>query len=137
MLFAAVLVNSNHAAFEDAIVPFNGVNVDFRAGLSISVAIFASRMIDNVVLCKLIAELGVARRFIGHNVRFTVKVGVNDRHNLAFGGSLDMERAGATAPLNKCQNGALVCHALFDLDASLTADESLIDLDGRAFASHW
>ena len=55
MLLAAMLVNALHAALEDRIEAFDRVGVDLRAGVAVRVAVLAARMINGVVLRKLIA----------------------------------------------------------------------------------
>ncbi len=89
-----MLVHADHAALEDRVVAFDGVGVDFHASFAVSVAPLAARMVNSVMLRKLVAKLGIACRLIGHDVAFAVKVFADNRHNLAFRGALNMERAG-------------------------------------------
>ena len=47
-----------------------------------------------------------------------------------------MKRSSFAAALHKRQNGVLVAHALFDLDATLAANECLVNLNDLTRAAH-
>ena len=52
VLFAAMLIDADHAALEDAEIALDGVGVDLRAGLAVGVAVFAARMVNRVMLAQ-------------------------------------------------------------------------------------
>jgi hypothetical protein len=58
VLFAAVLIDANHTTLEDAVIALNGVSVDLLAAFTVTVAVFAARVINGIVLGKVIAKLG-------------------------------------------------------------------------------
>jgi hypothetical protein len=101
MLFAAMLVNALHSALEDAVVAFHCVRIHLYARFTIGVAVLAARVINNVMLGKLIAKLGVPLRLIRHDVAFAVQIGANDRQNVLFLDAIDMKRASRAASLHK------------------------------------
>jgi hypothetical protein len=111
---AAVLINAFHATLENRVIALNRVRVDLRTRLAVCVAIFAARVIDNVVLCELIPDFGIAVRFIGHNMAFTVNVLADDWDYRLFGRVINMERASRSSPLNEREHRVLMAKTALD-----------------------
>src|SRR5579871_6391773 len=132
-----MLIDANHASFEDAVIAFHGVGADGHAGLVIAVGVFLAAVVHYVVLGELLAKALVAARLVGHQVAFARDVLANDWRNLFLGRGLDMEATGASAALDKGQHGVLVVRpAALHFDAFLAADEGLIDLNNLSAAAH-
>ena len=58
VLLSAVLIDADHASFEDAVVAFDGTGADGDASAVVNIGIFLSRMIYGVVFGELIPKLG-------------------------------------------------------------------------------
>jgi hypothetical protein len=110
VLLLAVLVNAFHAALENRVIAFNSVSVDFHAAFVISVAIFAARMVNGVMLGELASKLGIAVGLIGHDMRLAGQILANDRNDFFFGRGVYNERAGRSAAPHKGKDGIL-CQA--------------------------
>jgi hypothetical protein len=92
-------------------------------------------VVNRVVFHELLAELRLSGGLIGHDVSFAGYISANDWRNVLFLDSIDMERTSRTTALNESHDYMLVIFSLFNLDALLTADESLINLNNRAVAA--
>jgi hypothetical protein len=136
VLFAAVLINPDHAALEDAVKTLNGVGGDQGSGRTVMIGVFLARVINLAMRGELFSDLGILSAFVGHDVRFASDVGANDRRKIILLDAFDMERAGCATPFNKGQNSILVAVSLFDCDTLLVAEESLMNFHGGSIAAH-
>jgi len=130
MFFAAMLVDAFHAAFENRIVAFDGVGMDFAA------TVLARIVVDRIVGGDIENATAVVRGTVGHQSRFLRHVRADD----AFGGIatsvFDLERACLAIALHKGHDDHLVTVAGFGLaSAFLGADESFVSLHDRASAA--
>src|SRR5438876_10029793 len=99
MLFAAMLVGSNHAALEDRKRAFNRVRV------RLATHVFARGMGDNAVRLERATWRGEVRGFVSHEVRSGIGIAVkNFRRRLAVHAVLDMERNHLAAALYQRDN---------------------------------
>jgi hypothetical protein len=89
MPLAAVLVDSLHAALEDAAESFNAIDVDFAA------SIFASSVPNEIMLGEVVPEVGVPTCFVGHEVSAARDIRSDDRQQIGRCGSRDMQRTRA------------------------------------------
>ena len=58
MLFAAVLINTDHAALKDAVISLDGVGIYF-VSIPVGVALLAAMMVNRSVLRELVAQLRI------------------------------------------------------------------------------
>ena len=70
MFLRAQLIDSEHAAFENRVVALSGIDCDDCSGLAISVGIFLSAVVDNVMIGELFGQLGVLTGLVSHNMSF-------------------------------------------------------------------
>src|SRR5579863_3415040 len=136
MLFAAMLIDAEHAAFEDAEIPFNGVGAYDGISAHVVVGIFLAAMVNGFVALKFLTKLGVLNRLVSHDDVLFRRVLADDRKNILFLGALHMEGASARAAMDKGQDNVLMRIAAPPFDAFLATYESFVNLDNAAFAAH-
>jgi hypothetical protein len=102
MPFAAMLVDTLHAALEDRIVAFNCVGVDDPTH------VFADAVIDGLMHPIFFPERAVSLPIIANDESFLGNVGADDREQLTAGSPFHMEAAHAAAASDQRQNGVLV-----------------------------
>src|SRR6266702_1034881 len=102
MLFAAMLVDADHATLEDGEVAFNGVGVN---GVSVGIAhVFVSRVHHGFVARKFPAGFAIPASFIGHERAFAIDVGAQDRTKLSNGHAFNVETTNGPAALDKSED---------------------------------
>lgn len=135
MGLTAMLVDADHPALEDAVEAFDGVGVDFAA------PILASAMGDEIMLGEVFGDLAVLPGFVGHDVRTTVHVRLDDGQQIGGGSSAYMERHDPRAlgtPLDQRQDGVLVgVSPGLGGFLLLGTVESFVNLHDGTLAAHW
>ena len=111
VLFAAMLIDAVHAAFENRIVAFDRIRIDLDSGLTISVAVFVASMVHHVVFREVVAEMTIAAGFVGHQMGFAIKICVNDRND-GFLGTLSTWNERAEPPRSTSERTAFLCQGL-------------------------
>lgn len=92
------------------------------------------------MLLEVLAELVVVLGLIRRNLRLTVNVGFDDRHQFVGVGAANMEAAGVAATLYQRQDCHLLVHAVRlgkALGGLLFADERLVYFHVSAATTHW
>jgi hypothetical protein len=135
MLFITMLIDVPHATLENAVVAFNRVHVDLRAGATISVAPFFAAIVDAVMLPEMVAEFPIGRAFVSHDVRLFRNVGLDNRDDVFAPCAIDMKRAYlAGSAINKRGYCILMAEASLGLRRPfLAANERLVNLNDLAF----
>src|SRR4051794_28842727 len=127
VLLVAMLIDTLHAALEQAKVAFDGVGVD-RCVLERDVLTLA--VVDRIVAGELLTNLVVVLGLVGHQPRFAGNVLPDDAADLLAGHGVDVDGADLAAALHQPEDGVLVARAaLRGRDAFLAADERLVGLD--------
>src|SRR5579863_1555426 len=93
MLLGTVLIDALHPALEDAVEAFNRVDADRLARPAIRVSPFVARVVNSVMMRKLVAELAVLYCFVRHHMRLFGDVRLDDRDHVLFACAIDMEGA--------------------------------------------
>ena len=99
--FAAMLIDALHAALEDREEAFDGVGVNVAAN------VLASGVAHECVSSELGTELGIEAAFVGVQGALARDVANHDVADVGNGGTVNVERLGATATLDKRHNGTL------------------------------
>jgi len=140
MTLAAVLVNAFHAAFKDAVKAFHGIGRDDL--VSFVASIFILRMVYSLVTDEItvLVHASIPASGIGHDGGFARNIGADDRHESAYGRTLDVEAAGRTAALYQGQNDVAeigIVERCILRRTFLLADNGFVDFYNRTFAAHW
>ena len=134
MLFAAMLVDTLHAALENRIAAFNGVGVDDPTH------VFSDAVIDGLVHPIFFSERAVTLPIIVDDESFLGNVGSDDREQLTAGSSFNMKAAHGAAAGDQRQDGVLVgtsaARGRLNRHSFDAAGESLIDFHDFASAAH-
>ncbi len=96
-----MLIDADHAAFEDGEIAFGRVHSDFGSGRAVAIGIFFARMIDLAMVREFFAYLSILHAFIGHKMCFAGDVGAKDRRKVVFLDTLDVEGARAALALDE------------------------------------
>lgn len=131
VLLRAMLVNSLHAALENAVEAFDSVSMHLAA------PIFTGAVVNTIMVRKVIADLLILSGFISHNRRFLRDVFFDDWDKIVCARSIDMERTNLAAiAIHEAQNSVLV-RITATLDRSrLLANERLVNLNYSTSATH-
>src|SRR6185437_7731722 len=151
MLFAAMLVDAEHAAFEHTEIAFNRVGGDDRR-LNNGLAIWADfvsdlvpvtdvlilLVVDRIVLRELGTEFYVNLGLIGHQMRFFGDVGAYDRRNLVHGSFRRMEAANLSGVAIKQRKDCVLmsCARALLRYTLQAADIGFVSLDRAAIFAH-
>ncbi len=131
MRLSHMVVGADHAALENGEEVFSGVAVSKAAHANI----LTGRMNDGRVPCKLAANAGVDRAFVGHEVRSAIDIG-NDQRAQSFGVHIgDMERTGVAFAANERDDGFLRFHGAGGAVALLSANIGFIGFNDTVGAT--
>jgi len=125
-----VLVNAVNATLENAKIALNGI------GVYVAANVFVGAMGDGPMESKVVADIGVSLRLIGHEITFERDVPGHDAAQSVGADIGDMERAHATIALDKRQDRLFHRGRQEGFAASLSANIGLIHFHGLTSAAH-
>ena len=125
--FAAMLINTLHAALEDAEIAFDCVAVD---GGHLIIVILTGAVVGSAVRGEMMMNAAIDVTFVGHDNRFARYVRLNNRHDGCSGYSVHNHRPSlAGVAVDQRQHLHLMVLSAHFRSALDATDESLVNLD--------